>query len=385
MLKIEPGLEWADFDVRMDYVGDRATKTTAHFVKLLQQRVAKQRERFSILSWRDKSTMVSPAPRELLLSKLTPRQIENNTTRGLTPGLIDPLLPDVPANRIALPKRRGQYSLAPRETSTYEYLIDSTSHANRYPPYTFLNFTATPSREPERGVVELTGQNRIEEAPRLKSEWDQKDHWTTIRYTNQGKKREKDDRDDYMHWNHDSRSLGQRQENLPEVLRPSAPQQRTLVSSEEGKIPFLLEASEGNPEYHLLHSGTGYFDLDRHDLTDATASRGRFILPIPPNTSLLLPTGFYGPFSFLPDAPKSLDALPQLRPPQARDEQKMSENTAPRLPSRHDLPIFSGMLSLILMGVTNKLQDSLLTSPHINLHISPKTSTSEYGNTMLPE
>ena len=264
MFKLEPRLGWADFDMRMDYVGDRATKTKAQFLKTLQQRVGKQRERFSILSWRDRSTMASCASRELLLSRLTPHQIENNTTRGLTPGLIDPMLPDVPANRIAVLKRsnQGQYSLASRGTSKYGSSVNSASQTNRYSPYTCLASNSTPSRELERGKIELTALNWIEEEPRLETEWDQTCPWTTIRHTNQGKEREKDDHDDYIHWDHDSRSLGQDQESLYEGLRRSVPKQTLDVAiyPEQGNIPSLPQASERNTEYHLLHSDARYFD-----------------------------------------------------------------------------------------------------------------------------
>ena len=63
---------------------------------------------------------------------------------------------------------------------------------------------------------------------------------------------------------------------------------------------------------------------------------------------------------------------------------KISENTAPRLLPQYNLPMLSGMLPLILTGVTDKLKDSLPTSPHMNLHIQTTTSTSMYGNAILP-
>lgn len=103
MLKLEPGLGWADFDMRMDYVGDRASKTRETFVNCLQDHSRRARVKFSILSWRVNCTELQPATNKAVLARLTQHQIDNRTTRGTTPGLIDPRLPDTPKNRIPVP------------------------------------------------------------------------------------------------------------------------------------------------------------------------------------------------------------------------------------------------------------------------------------------
>lgn len=343
MLRLEPGLEWADFDMRMDYVGDRTTRTMSDFVTFVRQRSGRQREKFSILSWAAKS---KPGPRELLLARLTPHQVKNNTTRGTTPGLIDPLLSDAPANRIALPKRRNQarFSLASWKTWTDASSVNSASHADRkrkavtssekacpekssaldfdkdseqllgpkqtgrassalhsiqrsspssffsYSPYASLVSASTPSREPERGRVEVSGLNHIAEAARLKTELEGKYSWTTIRHTNQSKKRKKDDCDDYLDMNHYGGSLGQRPSKSFRIACRSTSRERAqgiVGFSGERDLP-LFQASENDPEDYWLHSDARFFDLSRHNLVEDTASRDR-ITTIPPNESRIIP------------------------------------------------------------------------------------------------
>ncbi len=113
MLKLEPGLEWADFDMRMDYVGDRASKTKQSFMNVLQDHSRRARVKFSILSWRVNCLELQPATNRAVLARLTQEQIDNRTTRGTTPGLIDPLLPDTPANRIPVPGNGNRRSILP--------------------------------------------------------------------------------------------------------------------------------------------------------------------------------------------------------------------------------------------------------------------------------
>ena len=113
MLKLEPGLGWADFDMRMDYVGDRASKTKQSFINVLQDQSRRARVKFSILSWRVNCPELQPATNKAVLARLTQEQIDNRTTRGTTPGLIDPLLPDTPANRIPVPGNRNRRSILP--------------------------------------------------------------------------------------------------------------------------------------------------------------------------------------------------------------------------------------------------------------------------------
>ena len=119
MLRLDPRLGWDDFDMRMEYVGARAAydstidrssgdmakqvyKAKSKFVNALQTRCSRGRAAFNMLSWRERPRTRGPnKTRDHVLNQLTADQIANNTTRGTTPGIINPLLPDTPANRVS--------------------------------------------------------------------------------------------------------------------------------------------------------------------------------------------------------------------------------------------------------------------------------------------
>ena len=123
-MRLDPRLTWDDIDMRMEYVGARAAydhtidtasknvnkqavKAKNKFINALQTRCSRGRAAFAMVSWRER-TRISKAnkTRDDVLKRLTSDQIANNTTRGLTPGIVNPLLPDIPANRVS--RRRAQ-------------------------------------------------------------------------------------------------------------------------------------------------------------------------------------------------------------------------------------------------------------------------------------
>ena len=118
-MRLDPRLTWDDIDMRMEYVGARAAydhtidaasrnvaqqavKAKNKFVNALQTRCSRGRAAFTMLSWRERTriSMVNKT-REDVLKQLSADQIANNTTRGSTPGIINPLLPDSPTNRVS--------------------------------------------------------------------------------------------------------------------------------------------------------------------------------------------------------------------------------------------------------------------------------------------
>ncbi len=123
-MRLDPRLTWEDVDMRMEYVGARAGydnaidmasndvakqagKAKNKFVNALQTRCARGRAAFNMLSWRERRRIsLTNKTRDNVLKRLSADQIANNTTRGSTPGIINPLLPDIPANRA--PHRRTQ-------------------------------------------------------------------------------------------------------------------------------------------------------------------------------------------------------------------------------------------------------------------------------------
>lgn len=125
-MRLDPRLTWDDIDMRMEYVGARAVhdyaidtasenvtkqavKAKNKFVNALQTRCSRGRAAFTMLSWRER-TRKSKAnkTRDNVLKQLSAEQIANNTTRGSTRGILNPLLPDTPANRVSRRKAQSQ-------------------------------------------------------------------------------------------------------------------------------------------------------------------------------------------------------------------------------------------------------------------------------------
>lgn len=121
-MRLDPRLTWDDIDMRMEYVGARfaynhtididskdvvkqALKAKSKFCNALQTKCSRGRVAFKMLSWRERQRTAKS--RDDVLRQLSANQIANNTTRGSTPGIINPLLPDTPANRVP---RRGTRS-----------------------------------------------------------------------------------------------------------------------------------------------------------------------------------------------------------------------------------------------------------------------------------
>ena len=125
-MRLDPRITWDDIEMRMEYIGARAAynhtidmtssdvakqalKAKTRFINALQTRCLRSRAAFKMLSWRDrKRDSLTNKTRDYVLKQLSADQIANNTTRGSTPGIINPLLPDNPANRV---HRRTQSQL----------------------------------------------------------------------------------------------------------------------------------------------------------------------------------------------------------------------------------------------------------------------------------
>ena len=97
--------------MRMEYVGNRARQPESKFKNQIQTQCGRLRERFSMMCWHPSKNPVQTAVRDRVLTGLTPAQINNNTTRGATPGMRDPTRPNTPGNHIPVPKRAKLYGL----------------------------------------------------------------------------------------------------------------------------------------------------------------------------------------------------------------------------------------------------------------------------------
>lgn len=90
-MRMDGRIEWADLLMRMEYPGTLESDEQK-FRNRLQQRVARMREKFTMVCWKD-TTGTNNAIRARVLRKLTPAQLAARdglgSTRGSTPGSTD--------------------------------------------------------------------------------------------------------------------------------------------------------------------------------------------------------------------------------------------------------------------------------------------------------
>ncbi|KAL8826795.1 MAG: hypothetical protein Q9191_003578 [Dirinaria sp. TL-2023a] len=79
--RLDPRVRWIDIDMRIERNNSKPS------LDVLRSRVSRHRASFYMLSW-----WLSPSvsSNSRVLDELSPDQRRNNTTRGSTPGLIDP-------------------------------------------------------------------------------------------------------------------------------------------------------------------------------------------------------------------------------------------------------------------------------------------------------
>lgn len=108
---MDPRIQWQDIWMRIELpnrTADSETKIKNATNNLINR---KEHRRFSMLSWhttgangsRKNHTRVEVLRRHARIHPPPP----HNSTRGLTPGLINPRLGDIPGNRVPLPPLRG--------------------------------------------------------------------------------------------------------------------------------------------------------------------------------------------------------------------------------------------------------------------------------------
>ena len=99
--RLDPRIRHQDIVMRQMPDNGNRSRTAFQEAHALQQSAGRERAAFAILSWfaRNHNTKIE----NTILARLTPAQVAANTTRGTTPGPVDPSLPDGPHNRILLP------------------------------------------------------------------------------------------------------------------------------------------------------------------------------------------------------------------------------------------------------------------------------------------
>lgn len=119
-MRLDPHFRYEDGIMRMPMTGLRGRfATEAKFRNDINMRMSRGRRKWSMACWRDPRNGAT-GPRDKLLKTLSAHQIRNNTTRGSTPGLIDPSLGELDGNRIPIPaekESRFAYWKARKSTS----------------------------------------------------------------------------------------------------------------------------------------------------------------------------------------------------------------------------------------------------------------------------
>lgn len=105
--------------------------------RLLNCRIFARRESFALLTWGPKPGNAQSRIRAKLNARVAPAPLDPNSSRGVTPGLIDPNGPDTPANRVRLPfeaKRKPRRRKAPATLGLISDDDDDNAEANTPQP-----------------------------------------------------------------------------------------------------------------------------------------------------------------------------------------------------------------------------------------------------------
>lgn len=136
-MRLDPHFRYEDGIMRMPMTGLRAQfATEAKFRNDINMRMTRGRRKWSMACWREPRNGAT-GPRQKLLRILSAYQIRHNTTRGSTPGLINPSLGDVEGNRVPIPadrKPRAACRKPKRSTDARARLARSTSEASSQSP-----------------------------------------------------------------------------------------------------------------------------------------------------------------------------------------------------------------------------------------------------------
>ncbi|KAI9700255.1 MAG: hypothetical protein M1836_002269 [Candelina mexicana] len=98
--RLDQRIEWRDILARMQ--PDHRPGANA-----LNMRGLRFRQKYCMSCWDPRGRFSASKEGEDIIHRLNRQQIDNNTTRGTTPGLIDPALGEAPSNRIATPQQRN--------------------------------------------------------------------------------------------------------------------------------------------------------------------------------------------------------------------------------------------------------------------------------------
>ena len=168
-MRMDGRLEWADLLMRMEYPGSSAADENK-FRNRLQQRMARMRERFLMVSWRD-TAGDNNAIRDRVLGSLTPAQLAARgglgSTRGSTPGSLDSQ-----GRVIPVPGRRARGTANTRNTAArvqQPQASGSQAGPSHQPPQhqqmTSKGFSANDVRQNQTAASQETSRNIKQDSP----------------------------------------------------------------------------------------------------------------------------------------------------------------------------------------------------------------------------
>ena len=121
--RLDPRITWADIIMRME---PDVLPRTALGDRRLKNRMQNANTRLHyplhyMVSWWVKGEDKKPMKERIkVLAALTEEQIQQNTTRGASPGIIDLALPDTPANRVPAVEYNSWQGKVSRERGLYK-------------------------------------------------------------------------------------------------------------------------------------------------------------------------------------------------------------------------------------------------------------------------
>ena len=147
--RLDPRITWVDITMRQrpqDGIRKESHNVEAH---RLGQRIRCQRDLFSILEWYPKGDTASEAT-DKIRARFSREQLLNNSSRGVTPGLIDPEKGEAPGNRVPIPRLKNLPGTSTSPSTTQVFKMLKRPISGQEPP--------APERPRKRKRVQQTRQ-----------------------------------------------------------------------------------------------------------------------------------------------------------------------------------------------------------------------------------
>ena len=130
---MDPRIRHLDIIMREEFTAERSRMSDTRYINLHLSTPGYRsyRPAWKMLAWQvTTGSAAQSARKQFVLDSLTDAQIDANTTRGSTPGLIDPALGEVAGNRVPLPDLRLR-KRGPNGVQRHANYIPATRRKNR--------------------------------------------------------------------------------------------------------------------------------------------------------------------------------------------------------------------------------------------------------------